>query len=404
MEPAQPGPATMSTGDIAAAVRHRSVTALVLFVVAVLGSVVLAQLWPDRYESTALVSVTPMVADPSGDREVELNMATEQLVVTSPDVLSRAAEVVGTDAADLRDRVTVSVPDDSEALDITVASSSPRAAAGDANAVARSYLAHRRGRADALAQTYSDAIEAQIEALLSLPDDVSDGVRRSAEELAAELRSEQSGILASNFSPGELVSPAVPPDEPSSPGLLAFLAAGVVAGLLAAVAGALVRERLDPRLRSAQVLRRHLPYPVVDAGHSAGTLREVHTLLRDLRNDDGTAAEQPPTVVLATSSATADSQAASLTGDVVVVPHHGDLDVARVVAARPAAAFVVLCRVGDRLAEVERVVTSLAEWGRAPSLVVVAGQEGSTLHAGTSPAGTPRAAVPALGQPERGDA
>ncbi|MCW2900611.1 MAG: capsular exopolysaccharide family [Streptosporangiaceae bacterium] len=71
------------------------------------------------------------------------------------------------------------------------------------------------------------------------------------------------------------VAPAQVPTAPSSPKVPLDLAVGLVAGLLAGLAGAYARERLDTRVRDADVVAQLTPLPVIasiparkrDAGH-----------------------------------------------------------------------------------------------------------------------------------------
>src|SRR5690606_9060354 len=50
--------------------------------------------------------------------------------------------------------------------------------------------------------------------------------------------------------PGTIISRPMPPDAPSSPSLPLYLGTGLMLGLLAGVAAAYVRDRLDTRLRT----------------------------------------------------------------------------------------------------------------------------------------------------------
>lgn len=372
-------------GDIWAAVLRKWVTALALFATTVVACGVLGALWPKSYEGTALIAVSPLAADPT--RDIEVNIDTEAVIVTSRRVITAAAAKLGVNTKELQDRTAVSIPTDSNALQVTVTSSSPSKAAAEANAVANAYLGYRANESEALVRKYvREGIDTQIDSLLeSLPSDSTSGDRSMVQRRVAALREKKSQVIASAPGPGEVVSRATPPSGPSSPGMTIFLGTGIVLAALVGVAGALLHDRLDPRVRSAKLLARHVPCQVLDAaGRSRAQFREhVVFALRAIRRE-ASSGDSTPTAFVAVDGPSASELVEDLrrapstegTGPLVLVPEAGTVGVARAVATTPPdAVFVLVCRASDHFDRVMEPVSALEQWNRVPSLVVMLGAE-----------------------------
>jgi succinoglycan biosynthesis transport protein ExoP len=164
------------------------------------------------YKSTARVVVLPEVR--TGVPAPPLpSMGTEKELVTSELVTSRAASVLGVPIADLTAGTEVTVPVDTEVLDITCSSGDPGEAQRRAQALADAYVTYKA-----------------TQPIPTLP--------------------EQARVM----------TPAGRPGSPSQPKLPLNLAAGLLVGLLLGFLTALVRDRLDGRVRGAGELeQRGLP-------------------------------------------------------------------------------------------------------------------------------------------------
>lgn len=195
------------------------------------------------YTATASIVIADLAigtTDTPGAREV----AAAPTIVTSAEVLSRAARAVGdTDAATLKDHVTVESDAQAGVLHVTASSTLPRRAAALANAVAEAFVADRaeqqRERYAAAAQRIADAYRQQKQA-------------GSAAEVT-NLQDEQRRLAVAEATSGpgfELAAPATVPTAPSSPkplldGVIAFLAA-----LIACAVGVAVKEQVRPGPRN----------------------------------------------------------------------------------------------------------------------------------------------------------
>ena len=372
----------VSLGEVGAAVNREWKTALFIFLGTVLVAGLLGWVWPTSYAATATVAVQPLSLDPTGTRASELNIATEQVIVTSRQVATEAATTLGIDdVRDLQDRTTVTIPQDSSALEITVTAPKAEDAAEAANAFATAYLDYRRAAAADLADSISQGIDAQISTLLaSLTSESSNQMRISVSQQIADLRSEKSALTGTSIKPGDIVSRAVAPRSPASPGLPLFLAAGIALGALLAFGGALARDRLNPSVHSAARLSRHIDCRILDGRrHDAENLpRQVSLILDAFRQDTGLRANQAPSVVIATAPGRSDplevmTRAAKLPRPVRVMSERGAAGVAEAVGKLPRESiFALMCRASDRWDEVTAMTEAMAEWGRAPSLVVIA--------------------------------
>jgi capsular polysaccharide biosynthesis protein len=396
------GQREVSLGDVGAAVSREWRTAVLVFT-AILGvALLLSFVWPTSYQATATVAVQPLSLDPTGTRTSELNIATEQVIVTSRQVAGEAAkELGGVNADDLRDGVSVTIPQDSSALEITATARSADGAANAANAFAGAYLDYRRNAATELADSISQGIDAQISTLLaSLTSSSSSSAKATVSQQIADLRAQKSALTGTTVSPGDVVSRAVAPQSPSSPGLPLFLAAGVALGALLGFAAALLRDRLNPRVHSAARLARHVDTRILDGRRqSQETLaRQVSLILNAFRKDAGTPNAQAPLVLIGTDPGRYDplalfSAAPDLPHPISIMSEHGPAGVAEAVGSLPAGAIVALvCVASDAWDEVTAMTEAMAEWGRQPAPDVAAKSSAESTAAAAPP--EPEAIVP----------
>ncbi|WP_116246021.1 chain length determinant family protein [Nocardiopsis sp. FIRDI 009] len=249
----------------------------------VLGGLVLATAGvvalPSTYESTAAVQVRPTgMAEFTGERSGrlagEVNLDTEAQVVLSDRVSAAAAAALAepdsapADPAELRESVSLSVPPNSNVLEITYAAGSPEAAREGADAYARAYLEQREAEVGDLIAAHLAALrgeqEARYEELAELADDSS----ARAETLRAEIADLGRGVgpltaLRETVEPGRIITPANLPESAASPVVPVWLAGGTAAGLLAGLLLAFARDRLDPVLRDTEETARIGGAPVL---------------------------------------------------------------------------------------------------------------------------------------------
>jgi succinoglycan biosynthesis transport protein ExoP len=230
--------------------RRWKVLAAAMVIGLVLG-IVVGPLATPRYTATTTVRTRPITDDPfaSGTAAIAtVDVPTEVEVVRSADVVEAAAEAVDAAAdidldAILAD-IDVQQVGDALALRITFTHDRPDRAAEWANALANAYLDQRRASAVGLIGGLVAAIDDQITAIGPNP---SPGDLERIRQLQ-----ERRGALESLVTtPGDVLRPAVVPDEPSGPpewvGQLGVLAVALLGGAAAAI----VLDRVDRRVRSA---------------------------------------------------------------------------------------------------------------------------------------------------------
>ncbi|WP_165777712.1 Wzz/FepE/Etk N-terminal domain-containing protein [Amycolatopsis antarctica] len=280
-EPDPPGVPAVSSpsvrlADIGGQLRRRwrliALTAVGFALIALVFSLVR----PTVYSSTAVVTVNPVSANPqrtSGAKD-EVNMTTERAVIQSTEVIERARSITGDggDTQDLIDRLTVTSPADSQVLEISATGDDPDASAALANAVARAYLDMRTETAATAADRIKQNVAARIDELTAELTTAPTGP--GADGLRAEidsLRTQQSDLGLVAVEPGRIITTAAPGEAPSL-GPLVFTGGGAVGGLLVGVAVALVRERVDGRVRDRSRLQNALSVPVLEAADAQSDL------------------------------------------------------------------------------------------------------------------------------------
>ncbi|WP_177212949.1 AAA family ATPase [Geodermatophilus ruber] len=222
------------------------------------------------YRSQAQVLVNPSVT--SGGTAVLPNMESEQEVVLSGVVTSSAAEATGTSVAQLQQNTSVTIPPDSTVLVIDHTSTTASGAQRAAQALAEAYASYRAPQA-------------------------------------------------------AIVSAATMPPSAIQPNYVLNGAAGLAVGLLLGIGSALLRDRLDDRVRGPRdlVQRTDLPLlatvpltaadaasaddqPVVLAAPRSGTA-EAYRMLRGKIHRAAQGGDAGPSVVLICSPARDDGAA-----------------------------------------------------------------------------------------------
>ncbi|QRN80788.1 MAG: chain length determinant family protein, partial [Nocardiopsis sp. BM-2018] len=245
----------------------------------VLGGLVLATAGvlavPSTYTSVAAVQVHPTgMAEFTGERSGRLtgdvNLDSEAQVVLSERVTAQMAEALPGDPApaDLRERIDVTVPSNSNILELHYSARSPEAAQEGADALAASYLENRGEQARSVISGRLAALREEQEGLyerlsdLAAENAAAQGAERVSADAQADALRQEIGDLGNGISPlsalhetvspGQVITPAGLPESPSSPLPPLWLVAGATLGLIAGLLAALVRDRLDPRLHDTE--------------------------------------------------------------------------------------------------------------------------------------------------------
>ncbi|MFY9928650.1 MAG: Wzz/FepE/Etk N-terminal domain-containing protein [Streptosporangiaceae bacterium] len=225
------------------------------------------------YTATASVYVTATSQTANqvtgGRTSGTVNLDTEAQVVQSVTVAAAAAKLMHSTETpqQLTNRVSVTVPANSQVLAIACQAASADKAAICAQSFAQAYLTYSSASTTAETNSQITALQKQIGTLQSasaklateidsLPDNSSQ--RASAEEQLSSDHSQLSSLNGqvanltaelADPSGGSIISNANPPAKPTSPKLLLIVPSGLLAGLLIGLLLAFLVDRRDRRIR-----------------------------------------------------------------------------------------------------------------------------------------------------------
>ncbi|MBN6051213.1 hypothetical protein JYK22_04645, partial [Nonomuraea sp. RK-328] len=257
----------------------------------------LMRLTPPAYTATTQVLVAAVGVQEQGNQVTNrqrepLNLDTEAQVAASAVVAARAARLLKTSAPE---PVEVAVPPNSAVLSLSVTAASPESAAAQSRAYAEAYLANRAATAQAALALQQKAMLAKLKqvnaTLATVTRELATLRKGTAEHALASHRQsvlnrqaysltlKYDALKTTTVTPGSVISDAVPPTDPASPSLPLFLGTGLMLGLLLGAGVAMVRDRLDTRLRTPADVERLTGLPVVavlprgDRGSGLGDAR-----------------------------------------------------------------------------------------------------------------------------------
>ncbi|MCW2537066.1 MAG: lipopolysaccharide biosynthesis protein [Modestobacter sp.] len=281
-----PNQGSAQLSDYATLLRRQWWIVLLLIALGVGLAVAYTSTAPREYTSKTSVLVTATGVDEqsaSGVRTTnnDINLDTEAQLVTSTEIVAAAAEGIGYtgDTATLADRVSITVPPNTEILEIGYTGATAAEARDGAEAFATAYLDNRRAAAEDTLQATRDSLQSRIDDLTEQLETVSAAIaglppgsaERAFNEAQATSLNSQIGSLGTQLnqvgativSPGRVITNASLPRAPSSPDLLIDIAAGALIGLLAGVGLAVLRQRSDRVLRRATDVERRAGLPVL---------------------------------------------------------------------------------------------------------------------------------------------
>ena len=241
---------------------------------------------PKVYESTTSVLVQAVEQDTNqsgGRTKGSINLDTEAQLVGSGAVAVKAAALLrsGVNPIELAHQVSVEVPANTTVLVIRFEAESPQGAQAGSHAFAEAYLRNRE-------ETARSGLDQQIKSrllkvrqlttsLTSINSRLSkarpgsyersnlESQRNNAQNQLNSLTSKLNELTTTTIEAGSIISDARIPDEPTSPNAMLNIATGAMLGLLAGLALAFARERLDSRLRTAADVRDRARMPVLAA-------------------------------------------------------------------------------------------------------------------------------------------
>jgi Mrp family chromosome partitioning ATPase len=212
---------------------------------------VLSLVLPQSYSATAslVIEERGSVLAPSDADSATRRLATMRTLLTSRDVLARAArELPGETPDTLEDKVTAAVDDVASIIEVKASDGDPAGAAAIANQVVRTFLDLRRAAERRRFTEARDSLELALERART--------ARGSAEEVRA-LRERLSELSVSEVAAGDelqIGQAATTPEGPDSPQPLENTLFALFAALFVAVLAALARDLLAPRVNSPREL------------------------------------------------------------------------------------------------------------------------------------------------------
>jgi capsular polysaccharide biosynthesis protein len=226
---------------------------LIVLIVVPLTAVVLflSLTLPKTYSASARITVedSGSVLAPTDNDTATRRLATMRALLTSPDVLDRAATGLPGETGDsLKDDVSAAVDPVASILTVTAKDGHPDAAAAIANRVARTFLATRR---DAENKRFADSRRA-----LQLALQRAEQSKASPDEIQA-LRDRLSELDVTALANGDelqIAQAARPPSSAEAPQPLQNTLIAFVAALFIAVLAALIRDLIAPRVQNAREL------------------------------------------------------------------------------------------------------------------------------------------------------
>jgi Mrp family chromosome partitioning ATPase len=243
---------------------------------------------PKVFESATSVLVQPTAAgqdtNVSGGRtKGELNLDTEAQLVRSTAVAADAAKLLRSATApdSLATNVAVEVPANTSVLLITYRAPTARIAQAGSHAFAEAYLRNREETAANELSAQIASVEGKLKQLNAAlaPINARLATLRSDNAEKPSLESQRSTITSqvntlaarhnqlstTTVNAGKIIRDANLPVRPSKPVLPLNLGSGAAVGLLLGVGAALLRERLDRRVRRPADLTRRCDVPVLAA-------------------------------------------------------------------------------------------------------------------------------------------
>lgn len=342
----------MNVGDVQDRSSHQLRDAIrynlpLIVIFAILGTAAglgLAYLKPAHFTSSTTVIANQIVGNPytpdSTSDTLEM-LQTEAVAATSEEVVSGVVDELGINISPerLRQESVVTVPANTQALQITYSSDSPQLATEIVDAIAEQYLAQRRARAEGSIQQQVDSLTTQLVAAQNSLKQANSSQDPRATAIRASIIDIQGQISTANAQPtdpGRVLTPGLAPGGSEQRHFAVFGIIGLVFGLLAGVAIAIWRERRRDLVRSADDLYDYsfeAPVTVLHGtGLSADSLRHLRMRLAPQIRGQGSVAlvGSTPTRSLATGVLLGRSFAESGTSVVLIdgtgtAPGHHDI-------------------------------------------------------------------------------
>ncbi len=282
-----PSPDSFELADYLGVLRRRWWLIAGLLCVGLLGAAAYYVTAPRTYTATASVYVT---ATGAGSNQVQngrtsgtVNMDNEAQLVQSYTVAAIAARNLRStqSPSQLVKNVSVTVPPNSQVLQISCSAPSAAGSARCARAFAAAYLQNRSVTATSALKAQLQTLQGKVQSLQQNAAKLSGQIRllppnsTQRATAAAELRSDNSQLNGlnnqvaaltaqeANSSGGYTITAATIPGSPTSPKAALLLPGGLLVGLLIGLIIAFTVDRRDTRVHSAREVENYLDLPVL---------------------------------------------------------------------------------------------------------------------------------------------
>jgi tyrosine-protein kinase len=263
---------------------RRKWTILMIAVLAVASALVFSFRQTPIYSSSAQVLVKPPTANQTAQNvptSTLISMDTEKTVAESAAVAEIAAKrlKIGMTVGELDDQLDVSVPTNTQVLEITFSNADPILAQRGAEAFAQAYLDFRSSQAvrtvaevtrrirDQVVDLQRQLDEARQALATAKPDSVEvQQAQSDIDSIPIQIgiyKNQLSAIATTSLDPGEVIRHADLPTSPSSPRIPLNAALALFVGLALGVGLAFLRERLDDRISGRDTLEEAAGAPVL---------------------------------------------------------------------------------------------------------------------------------------------
>jgi capsular polysaccharide biosynthesis protein/Mrp family chromosome partitioning ATPase len=281
-------PSASEAVDYTGVLRRRWWVALGVLVICLVGAVGYLAVASKSYTATASVYVSPTgdtssQSSSSSSKDTSVNLYTEATLVNSGQVTAIASKTLHSSLSDyqLSKTVHVTVPANSQVLDIACEAPTAAGAATCANEFASAYLQNRTANAKAAIDQELASLTGKVKALQKtisglnnsishLPSDsptrISDQTAETSDSTQLTSLNQQVADLtnaSTNVSGGYRSTTATAPGKPTSPDKTIVLAAGLIIGAILGLLVAFIWDRRDSRLHSASDVERLAGLPVL---------------------------------------------------------------------------------------------------------------------------------------------
>jgi capsular exopolysaccharide synthesis family protein len=247
---------------------------------------VISLLLPKTYQATSklVLNQTPQTLLSSDAQSTQRDLATVRVLLTTRELLAAAAKngLQGETVDSLSGKVSASVDQDANVINITATDDTARGAAAIANGIAATFLARERRAQQGEANRTRAILQKQLADLQGTLTPLNQA-EVGSQIAAIKQRLTDLALNANSGSTLELAERAEAPSSASSPKPIRNAAFAAFAGLFIAALVVLARAQLKPRVSGSRELSRLFDLPVMVEvpfvrrrfGHSPNTLSAV---------------------------------------------------------------------------------------------------------------------------------